>query len=141
MIHIRKAEEQDLHALRSLFHTIRSEEFPWEQHIEDADFDISTQGESVYAAETDDEIVGFISIWEEDCFVHNLFVARQARSKGVGAALLQYVRAQHPSKIMTLKCVQENRGACRFYLKQGWTVLETVDDEVPYYKMQWVPQK
>ncbi|MDO4616996.1 MAG: hypothetical protein Q4B03_06015 [Lachnospiraceae bacterium] len=44
---------------------------------------------------------------------------------------------KHPEKPLTLKCVVENQRASQFYLHHGWTVLEVVDDVVPYYRMIW----
>ncbi len=138
MLHTRRAEVRDLESLRDIYYKVRKEEFFWETQIKREDFDISTDGEAVYVAEEDGEIVGFVSIWEPDCFVHNLFIRRSARRRGVGLALLEYARDQYSSAVLTLKCVQNNKNAYRFYLKHGWTVLDTVDDEViPYYLMQW----
>ncbi len=138
MNYIRKAKPEDLDSLRDIFYWIRKEEFPWESHIDRDDFDTSTQGEAIYIAEINETVVGFISIWEPDNFVHNLFVQKDARNCGIGIALLEYARAQQPDKPMTLKCVQDNQRAYHFYLNQGWSVLETVnDDEIPYYLMEW----
>lgn len=129
---------RDLEALRKIFYEIRKEEFFWETQVEREDFDISVAGEAVYVSEKDGKIVGFISIWEPDYFVHNLFISKSSRQLGIGIALLEYVRKHYFQAILILKCVQENKNAYRFYLKHGWTVLDTVDDEVvPYYLMNW----
>ncbi len=138
MIHIRKSTPADLESLRNIFNTIRREEFPWETRIENDDFDTCTEGETVYVSEIDGEVVGFISVWEQDCFVHNLFVSKSARKNGVGLALLQYARTQHTEQPLTLKCVQDNGRAYQFYRNHGWTVLEVVNNvRIPYCRMQW----
>ena len=38
------------------------------------DYKKSTEGEKVFVAERNKQVVGFISIWEADSFIHNLFV-------------------------------------------------------------------
>ncbi len=137
-IEIREVRNEDIEILRDIFEDVRSREFSWETDIRRSDFDEMTSGELIYVASMDGEIVGFISIWEPDAFVHNLFVKNSARKCGAGYELLDYTRKQFPHQALTLKCVCDNQQAYRFYLKQGWRVVEEVRDEaVPYYFMEW----
>ncbi len=135
---IRKATEKDLDALRELYKTVSEEEFSWEQNLPVTAFDDATKGEVVYVAVVDGEIIGLLSFWEADYFVHNLLVSGRARGTGAGRALLEHLREEYSERAMTLKCAMESEASYQFYRHLGWTVLETVDEaKVPYYLMQW----
>jgi GNAT superfamily N-acetyltransferase len=76
-------------------------------------------GEVVYVAEVG-VVVGFVSVQPSDSFVHHLYVHPDARRKAVGQALLNSLRPWLPQP-WRLKCVRENIGALKFYLRNGWT--------------------
>ncbi len=137
-MNIRRMQPEDLPELRQIFYTIRSEEFPWEKSeaLALSDFDHAVDGEAVYVAVSDGTVQGFVSVWEADAFVHNLFVARPYRSLGVGSALLDHAAEAYPQRALTLKCVVENKHAFRFYLRSGWHIIEENDDDIPYYLME-----
>ncbi|WP_052298132.1 GNAT family N-acetyltransferase [Methylophaga thiooxydans] len=68
--------ESDLAALCDVYFQTRSEAFHLlnpEDVIFD-DFQKDTDGERVWVATLDDRVVGFISIWEQDNFIHHLYV-------------------------------------------------------------------
>ncbi len=134
---IRKDKKEDHNILREIFYDIRKSEFDWcdENKISMEDFDISTMGEEIFVAEVKDIIVGFASVWEEDNFVHNLFVKKEYRKLGVGKLLLDEVKRKFGTPL-TLKCVKENENAVSFYNKNGWIILnENIDKEGSYYLM------
>ena len=122
-IQIREFEEADRAALRRLFLSARNDAFGWlpagthQLH----DFDRSTEGERILTALIHDRLVGFASIWAPDRFLHCLFVDPAFQGCGAGKALLAGC-APYFNGVATLKCLQENRRAVRFYLSQGWRV-------------------
>ena len=78
---------------------------------------------------------GFISIWEESNFIHNLFLSKPYRKLGLGKALIQKAIAVFGTPL-TLKCVKENQNALQFYLANGWKIeKEEMGPEGPYYLM------
>jgi len=85
------------------------------------DFDESTRSEEIWVAECNNEAVGFISMWIEDNFVHNLFVHPDFTGKGIGSALLRRALARI-GRPATLKCLVVNADAIDFYTSQGWCV-------------------
>lgn len=136
-IHIQKARVEDYEALRKIFFLTRKELFYWmnKDSIDIYDFDRSTEGELILTATINKEIVGFISIWEEDNFVHNLFVLPEYKRCGIGKILIEEcIKIQ--GLPLTLKCVKENNNAKKFYLSQGWTIEEEVEGKEPYYLMK-----
>lgn len=137
-IYIQKAQKEEYDDLRKIFFNTRQEEFNWMEYdsIKLDDFDSSTEGELILTAKINNEIVGFVSIWEEDKFIHNLFVSSKFKRCGVGKALInQCVKVVELP--LTLKCVRENENALNFYLSQGWTIEEEVTGKEPYYIMKY----
>ncbi|GLC31738.1 GNAT family N-acetyltransferase [Clostridium omnivorum] len=137
-ISIQKAQKKDYDELRKIYFNTRQESFTWEKHdsIKLEDFDSSTEGELILTAKIDNEIVGFVSIWEEDKFIHNLFVSSNFKKCGVGKALINQ-SAKAVGLPLTLKCVKANVNALHFYLSQGWTIEEEVAENEPYYLMKY----
>jgi GNAT superfamily N-acetyltransferase len=136
-IRVREFVDADREPLRAVYLASRVATFPWTdaELYQATDFDAHTEGELILVALLDAEIVGFASIWEQDSFLHNLFVQPSALRKGVGRALLarcmEYFR-----ETPTLKCLQQNDNATGFYLSQGWDVVrEEIGPEGPYLLM------
>ena len=71
-------------------------------------------------------------------YVAGLFVRAEARSRGVGRLLLE--RAKAGRERLSLDVYQKNEGAVRFYLREGFSVLETRREESTgetEYRMAW----
>lgn len=137
-ISLQIAEKEDYEDLRKIFLNSRRESFKWMEYdsIKLEDFDSSTEGELILTAKVDNNIAGFVSIWEEDKFIHNLFVSSRFKRLGIGKALIdESVKAV--GLPLTLKCVKANVNALNFYLSQGWTIEEEVIEKEPYYLMKY----
>ncbi|MTK11339.1 MAG: GNAT family N-acetyltransferase [Clostridiaceae bacterium] len=137
-ISIQKAEKEDYDELRKIFLKTRQENFNWMEYdsIRLEDFDSSTEGELILTAKIGNDIAGFVSIWEEDKFIHNLFVSSNFKRRGVGKALIDQ-SVKEVGLPLTLKCVRTNVNALNFYLSQGWTIEEEVIENEPYYLMKY----
>lgn len=134
---IRNINTNDYDKLRDIYYKIRTEEFPWSNHISLSDFDDSTQDEVIFTVLIDDKIVGFVSVWVEDKFIHNLFVSKEYRKYGVGKALINQVLLTFGTPL-TLKCIKENYNAVNFYLSNGWKIeKEDICVEGAYYLMSY----
>jgi ribosomal protein S18 acetylase RimI-like enzyme len=137
-ISIQKAQKEQYDDLRKIFLNTRQENFNWMEYdsIKLEDFDSSTEGELILTAKINNDIAGFVSIWEEDKFIHNLFVSSNFKRCGVGKALInESIKAV--GLPLTLKCVKANVNALNFYLSQGWTIQEEVIEKEPYYLMKY----
>ncbi|MBF4291422.1 GNAT family N-acetyltransferase, partial [Vibrio anguillarum] len=53
------------------------------------DFAKDTDGEEIWVAVEQGIVVGFISIWSSENFIHHLFVSPQHLKRGVGLKLLK----------------------------------------------------
>ena len=131
--------ESEKETLSALYYDILREEFHWvdPSGISLESFQNSTDGEAVYVAYWEGEAAGFVSVWEPDRFIHNLFVAKRHRNRGVGKKLLEKVFERY-EKLITLKCVKENKNALEFYLNHGWRISrEEMGPEGAYYWMEY----
>lgn len=137
-ISIRKAKSEEYDALKEIYLKTRQENFKWVEYdsLKLEDFDTSTEGELILVAMIDKAIAGFISIWEEDKFIHNLFISSTFKRQGIGRELInEAIKAV--GLPLTLKCVKANTNALNFYLSQGWTIEEESTGDEPYYLMKY----
>ncbi len=96
------------------------------------DFKLSIEGEDIYAALIGEKIIGFVSVWRQDSFIHNLFVKKQFRRAGAGKALLEYAIKELGGKAF-LKCASENKDALRFYTDSGWKKISSGESKDGVY--------
>ncbi len=129
-----ESRDQDIPALRELFLSVRIASFVWEDPSRFAlsDFDRETSGESILVAWADGTIVGFVSVWAPDSFVHHLYVDENYQRQGVGTLLLEAVLDRFGPPIR-LKCEASNEKAIRFYRKAGFIEVERGNSETGPY--------
>ncbi len=85
-----------------------------------ADFAKASEGEILFVCcNCENEVLGFVSVYEPDAFIHHLYVARHCQRLGIGAALLKFLE-YHIIKPWHLKCMAKNEMALVFYVSQGW---------------------
>ncbi|WP_300519682.1 GNAT family N-acetyltransferase [Aliiroseovarius sp.] len=82
--------------------------------------------------------VGFLS--RDGAEVHALYVARTARGRGVGKALLDQAKAAAP--LLQLYTFQANTAAQRFYLREGFVEISRTDgagndEHLPDIRYEW----
>ena len=136
---IRKFETQDLDAVMQIWlhgnldaHAFIAASF-WTEHFEMVR-DLLPQAE-LYVHENEDtrQIDGFIGLTENH--IEGIFVAKSARSKGVGKALLEYAKSRKPS--LTLSVYQKNERALAFYQREQFTVQsEGIDEDTNEAELQ-----
>lgn len=99
--------------------------------------DIYIPQSQTWVYEEQGSLIGFISVLEAR-FIGALFVEQHYYGKQVGAALIQHVQARFP--LLSLEVYQQNTRACRFYHKQGFTIVEenvNQDTQATALIMQW----
>ncbi|MEX3073384.1 GNAT family N-acetyltransferase [Vibrio alginolyticus] len=128
-------QSHHLGAVRKLYLESRLATFTWQDTVlfELSDFERDTEGEDILVASKSNEILGFISIWEPDNFIHHLFVSPCNFRSGVGLKLLDFAKQRYSN--LSLKCLTQNRNAIGFYRSQGFTIVETVDDGSESYHL------
>ena len=142
---IRKFENLDLDAVMQIWlhgnldaHSFIPASF-WEAHFEMVR-DMLPQAELyVHENEAPRQIDGFIGLTENH--IEGIFVAKAARSKGIGKALLEYAKSRKPC--LTLSVYQKNQRALAFYRREQFTVQsEGIDEDTSEAEIQmlWTRQ-
>ncbi|APG18867.1 GNAT family N-acetyltransferase [Kosakonia radicincitans DSM 16656] len=139
---IRRWQESDRPFLRTLFLHARRAGWSWldgrDWQLED--FDAATLDEVIWVAEEEGHRLGFASVYENDNFLHNLFVDPAFQGKGVGSALLKHVQTTFTGT-GALKCLLQNKAALAFYERHGWRPeAQGVSPEGDYVLMHYVKQ-
>jgi ribosomal protein S18 acetylase RimI-like enzyme len=138
MFRVRPFAEQDREALEAIYRECRAEA-TWLPPAarDDSDFARDTAGETLFVAVgSDDNPLGFLSVWAPDRFIHHLYVRSELRDRGIGKALLRSLSTQLPMP-WKLKCLTANHGALAFYASQGWSkVSSDVGEEGPYFVLE-----
>lgn len=121
MHHIRPAELGDVEAINTIFaEAITHAQWLAPGAKSNPDFTKVSEGEAVVVCcDQEDDVLGFVSVYEPDSFVHHLYVAQDCQGQGVGTALLDSLNAWVPMP-WHLKCVARNGSALAFYLAYGW---------------------
>ena len=128
---IRKFENLDLDAVMQIWlqanldaHVFIPASF-WRGHFEIVR-DMLPQAELyVHENEATRQIDGFIGLTENH--IEGIFVVKSARSKGIGKALLEYVKSRKPR--LTLGVYQKNQRALAFYRREQFVVQSEGTDE------------
>ena len=90
----------------------------------------------VYEEESSRAILGFAGLEKE--YIAGIFVQSDARSRGIGRMLLNYVKDR--KKKLTLNVYGKNERAVRFYEREGFHIIERTKDEntgEEEYLMSW----
>ena len=136
---IRKFETQDLDAVMQIWmdgnldaHAFIPASF-WTEHFEMVR-DLLLQAELyVHENEATRQIDGFIGLTENH--IEGIFVVKSARSKGIGKALLEYVKSRKPR--LTLSVYQKNERAIAFYRREQFVVQsEGIDEDTNEAELQ-----
>jgi ribosomal protein S18 acetylase RimI-like enzyme len=127
---IRRATPLDHDDLAQIYLAARHAHFHWEdpRSFELSDFAQDSNGEVVFlACDTAGNVLGFISVWEPDSFIHLLFIAPGYERRGIGSRLLEHVENFMPYPHQ-LKCVEANLLARAFYRHLNWSEQERGHD-------------
>ena len=90
----------------------------------------------VYMDERKNRIEGFVGLDQE--YIAGIFVRKEARSGGIGKALLDFVKEKKQE--LTLNVYRKNERAVRFYEREGFQIIDrTVDKSTDEreYLMKW----
>ena len=136
-ISIRSAMAADTHALQGLIDEVYRNAI-WLPAAASRALDIRlvTKGErTMVAVNQAGRVIGFLSVYEADAFIHHLYVAASTHRQGVGTALLDSLKLflGYPWR---LKCVCANTPALAFYAARGWVFEKRGEgEEGPYVQL------
>lgn len=103
--------------------------FTWRPagHFTVLDFLRFAEEEEVWLALMGDALVGILSLFRAENFIHCLYVAPEAQRLGIGRSLVAYLRRE-TGQPLTLKLDTPNTNAIAFYEATGWVRLNGPDD-------------
>ena len=93
--------------------------------------------EEIQVADAGGQVVGFVSIWPPEKFVHHLYVHPEFQNEGIAVALIGACIRRYGLPL-SLKSLVANAGACRFYAKNSWVVRETGYGTDGAYNHYWL---
>lgn len=139
-IRLRRASPDDTPRLARLFLEVRQATFTWRDTSAYRldDFESETVAEDILIAENEEgTLLGFISVWVPDSFIHHLFVTTSAQGMGVGRRLLEGLIPWLPLP-HRLKCAEPNTRARAFYQKLGWVEIGRGESSDGFYRLlEW----
>ncbi|MEZ5327002.1 MAG: GNAT family N-acetyltransferase [Verrucomicrobiales bacterium] len=136
---IRLASSPDWSAICEIYNSVRLRQFSWidPATIEPDDIRRDSDGEEIHVAVKGGAILGFISVWSPESFIHHLFVSPDSQGQGVGVRLLEFACDAYQSPLR-LKCVQMNEKALNFYKRNCWAVIdEGTSEDGSYLLMEY----
>ena len=113
--------------------------FTWrpDNHFRAEDFRMYALDEEVWLAHMGDALVGILSIFRAESFIHCLYVDPDAQGLGIGRALVAHVR-RIVGEPLTLKLDVPNRKAIAFYEATGWERMTGLEDQgVDDFGIKW----
>lgn len=120
-VEVKAAEGVDLAILVDIFNSSRAGAGCYSSEELDIEgFSESIKGEEVHVAVLNGTIVGFVSVWTAENFIHHLYVLPQYQGLGVGGTLLRICEEIYGFPL-SLKCDARNEHAQRFYREKGWS--------------------
>lgn len=139
IINISNKNSMEYYNTRKLFLDVRKETFYWlnTDKLKLDDFDKETQGEIILAAKIKKQIIGMVSIWERDKFIHHLYVHKDYRRIGIAKRLIaECIRLVGVP--LSLKCLVKNEKAIQFYHQNNWKVIEkNMCDDGEYFLLEY----
>ena len=124
---VRNAEE--VAAAAELYERSGTAAFTWRPHgyFQAEDFKYFAEEEDVWLALAGEALVGILSLYAADNFIHCLYVDPDAQRLGVGRSLVDHLRKE-TGRPMTLKLDTPNLAAIAFYEATGWSRMTGPDD-------------
>ena len=84
-------------------------------------FEKQIEGEVILVANCEFRMLGFVSVWEAENFLHHLYVSPEYQGRGIGSSLIKACK-EKCGLPLSLKCDRCNNKAREFYIRNGWIV-------------------
>ena len=101
------------------------------------EFKCLIRNEEVLLAISQQRVIGFVSIWVPEKFVHHLYVNPDQQKKGAANALIKSCIERHGLPL-SLKSLKANTDACRYYENNNWVAEYTGEGSEGTYNHYWL---
>jgi len=132
---IRKYTVDDLPVLADIYNQSRAAEQCFKSDdVSARQFSVLIESEEIHVAEDKNQtILGFVSVWTAENFIHHLYVLPEYQHRGVGPDLIETCVNRYGLPL-SLKSLVANQRACSFYERNHWIALEKANGvDGPYY--------
>lgn len=125
MVQIVEKNKKHITDLQRIFLEVRQKTFYWldTANYDFIDFDRETEGEFILVALFSDKVVGFISLYLQGNFIHHFYIDEAYQRHNIGTELLEEA-IQIMDVPITLKCLEKNTKAIKFYKKKGFVAID-----------------
>lgn len=125
MVQIVEKNKKHITDLQRIFLEVRQKTFYWldTANYDSIDFDHETEGEFILVALFSDKVVGFISLYLQGNFIHHFYIDEAYQRHNIGTELLEEA-IQIMDVPITLKCLEKNTKAIKFYKKKGFVAID-----------------
>ena len=125
MVQIVEKNKKHITDLQRIFLEVRQKTFYWldTANYDSIDFDRETEGEFILVALFSDKVVGFISLYLQGNFIHHFYIDEAYQRHNIGTELLEEA-IQIMDVPITLKCLEKNTKAIKFYKKKGFVAID-----------------
>jgi putative acetyltransferase len=100
-----------------------------------------TKSADIVVAETGGEMIGFVTVDPQACYLDQIVVAPEHWASGIGSALITVAKQLSPSAL-ELHVNTDNARAIRLYQKLGFAITGDGVNPIsgkPVHRMRWVP--
>jgi putative acetyltransferase len=100
-----------------------------------------TKSADIVVAETGGEIIGFVTVDPQACYLDQIVVAPEHWASGIGSALITVAKQLSPSAL-ELHVNTDNARAIRLYQKLGFAITGDGVNPIsgkPVHRMRWTP--
>ena len=132
--------EKELEDLTQIYNKIRLETTTWldKGSVSVAEFSDLVDVETIYIAYEHDKMMGFLTYYVPDDFIHLFFIDAKSQGSGIGSLLLAELISDFEGEKISLKCLIHNHSAISFYEAKGFKIIETHEgvDNTGYHLMR-----
>jgi ribosomal protein S18 acetylase RimI-like enzyme len=120
-------KQQELPHLFKLYNKKTKQTTTWldKDEVTLEDFSDQVEVETIYIAYEEEKMVGFLTFYVPDNFIHLFFVDATSQGSGIGSKLLAEIVSDFEGEEISLKCLIHNNAAISFYERKGFTIVET----------------
>lgn len=138
-LQITVCHSEEYQSLFEIYQKVIISEWHSKQNLQDLwnEFQFDLQEEEFFLIKKNEQILGFISFFAPDAFIHHFYIKEEHRNDGLGKKLLKFVcnKLRHPIR---LKCLKNNKNALLFYDNLGWLkVAEGESEEGDFYLLEY----
>ena len=121
--------KREMKELVLLYNRIRQETSTWldKEEVTIESFSDQVEVETIYIAYKDENMIGFLTFYVPDNFIHLFFVDATIQGSGIGSKLLTEIFSDFDGEEISLKCLIHNQSAISFYEHKGFNIIETHD--------------